>query len=123
MNPKLRRLSTTPRSSLDKGEYQWSICYPSLIRFVRPLRSLHQTMRISTFCKDLHNNTSYSQKHSTLPLAALLLRRIPLDLPFCRSSGVRGMLQCPSDLPLSLYPEHALPYTVIDLRELAASHF
>lgn len=65
----------------------------------------------------------HSRKHSIFPLSTPLLGHIPLDLPFCSHLRVRGMLQCSGNLPLPLHTEHALPYIIIDLCELAAAHF
>ena len=65
----------------------------------------------------------HSQKYNILPLAALLLRHIPLNLPSRRGLWVRGMLQRSSNLPLPLHTEHPLSYAVIHLSELAASNF
>ena len=97
--------------------------------FVFTLPSFVLFALFAPFIEDLRQHTLYSkqklhsQKHGTFPLTALLLRHVPLDLPFRRSLRVRGMLQRSSDLPLPLHTEQALSYVAIHFRELATSHF
>jgi hypothetical protein len=115
----LRRLPLLPLQRVYKTfrfylRFSHSFCPPLTLSSIKDLRQQCTSARQQECC---------SPKHDVLAFTALLLRHIPLDLSFRRRRRVRGMLQRTGDLPLPLHAKYALSYAVIDLRELATSHF